>query len=30
METGFPTKVRLKELGLGDIINDLEGQGLVV
>jgi len=30
IETGFPTKARLKELGLGDIINDLEGLGLVV
>jgi aldehyde:ferredoxin oxidoreductase len=29
-ETGFPTKTRLLELGLNDIINDLEKRGLVV
>jgi aldehyde:ferredoxin oxidoreductase len=29
-ETGFPTKARLQELGLGDIISDLEKRGLVV
>jgi aldehyde:ferredoxin oxidoreductase len=30
INTGFPTKTRLLELGLNDIINDLEKRGLVV
>jgi aldehyde:ferredoxin oxidoreductase len=29
VETGFPTRARLEELGLGDIVNDLEKRGLL-
>jgi aldehyde:ferredoxin oxidoreductase len=28
--TGFPTRARLRQLSLGDILGELEKQGLVV
>ena len=29
-ETGFPTKAKLQELGLDDIVSDLEKRGMAV